>query len=76
MMGAPNLVRMPERNLYPAVKWKRYLVVLQALQRLCRLKGEICHDIRVLERESESLRSELLDAVTNGAGIEDGGRIA
>jgi hypothetical protein len=76
MSLSPKLIQMPDRNLFPADKWKRLMMLLETLNGLTNLSRKVSRDLRLVEREVANLRLELLDAMKEGAAIENAGRIA
>ena len=77
------LLTLPDRNIFPAAKWEAYIKSQKRLSELSllmkrqsALMKRLTRAQKRAEKDVARMRSELLEAVENGAGIEHGGRIA
>lgn len=71
-----NLITLPDRNVFPTRKWTEYVSKIELLGNLRKTRWELDRSVRLLEKDVDSLRRELVDAVRGGAAIENAGRIA
>lgn len=71
-----NLFAFPDQNIFPRKKWSAYVNKIALLSNLRATRREISHSIALVERDVDALRSELVEALENGAAIENSGRIA
>ena len=71
-----SLLVMPDRNLFPVEKWSEYVNKIELLNNLLLTRKSIDRSARMIERDVNRLRNELVAAIKRGGAIERAGRIA